>query len=129
MDLFNTLPDKNKNYLPKDGTVNYYGKVLNQKDADYYLKTLLDSIEWRNDEAIIYGKRIITKRKVAWYGDKQYEYTYSNTTKFALPWTKELLELKLLLNIKQVKPLIPVLYIYTTMVKKAWPGIVTLKKI
>jgi len=98
MDLFNTLPDKNKNYLPKDGTVNYYGKVLNRKEADYYLKTLLDSIEWRNDEAIIFGKRIITKRKVAWYGDKSYEYTYSNTTKFALPWTKELLELKLLIE-------------------------------
>lgn len=45
MDLFNTLPDKNKNYLPKDGTVNYYGKVLNRKEGDYYLKTLLDSIE------------------------------------------------------------------------------------
>lgn len=96
MDLFNTLPDKKRNYLPKDGTVNYYGKILNQKEADYYLKNLLDTIKWRNDEAIIFGKRIITKRKVAWYGDKEYEYTYSNTTKSALPWTKELLELKLL---------------------------------
>ncbi len=98
MDLFNTIPDINKNYLPKDGTVNYYGKLLNQQKADYYLKTLLDTIEWRNDEAIIFGKRIITKRKVAWYGDRPYEYTYSNTTKSALPWTKELLELKLLIE-------------------------------
>jgi alkylated DNA repair dioxygenase AlkB len=98
MDLFNTIPDINKNYLPKDGIVNYYGKLLNQQKADYYLKTLLDTIEWRNDEAIIFGKRIITKRKVAWYGDRPYEYTYSNTTKSALPWTKELLELKLLIE-------------------------------
>src|SRR5690606_40284895 len=45
--------------------------------------------------AIIFGKEIITKRKVAWYGDKPFEYTYSNTTKLALPWTKELLELKI----------------------------------
>ena len=37
---------------------------------------------------------IITKRKVAWYGDKPFKYTYSKTTKSALPWTKELLELK-----------------------------------
>jgi alkylated DNA repair dioxygenase AlkB len=98
MDLFNTIPDINKNYLPKDGIVNYYGKLLNQQKADYYLKTLLDTIEWRNDEAIIFGKRIITKRKVAWYGDRPYEYTYSNTTKSALPWTKEFLELKLLIE-------------------------------
>ncbi|WP_432714331.1 alpha-ketoglutarate-dependent dioxygenase AlkB family protein, partial [Pedobacter sp.] len=51
-------------------------------------------IDWKNDEAIIFGKRIITKRKVAWYGEKPFEYTYSNTTKLALPWTKELLEVK-----------------------------------
>lgn len=94
MDLFNTLPDKNRNRLPKDGTVNYYGKVMNQKEADYYLKTLQDTIEWRNDEAIIFGRKIITKRKVAWYGEAQYKYTYSNTTKSALFWTKELLDLK-----------------------------------
>jgi len=31
---------------------------------------------------------------VAWYGDAGFSYTYSNTTKQALPWTKELLELK-----------------------------------
>lgn len=89
---------KSKNWLPKDGTVNYYGKLFNQKEADFYLNRLLETIEWRNDEAIIFGKKIITKRKVAWYGEKPFEYTYSNTTKYALPWTKELLELKLLIE-------------------------------
>src|SRR5690606_41865679 len=64
------------------------------KEADYYFEKLLHQIKWKNDKAIIFGKEIITKRKVAWYGDKPFEYTYSNTTKLALPWTKELLELK-----------------------------------
>jgi alkylated DNA repair dioxygenase AlkB len=96
MNLFDTLPDKQINYLPKDGTVHYYGQVLSRLDSDHYLQLLLDTIEWRNDEAVIFGKRIITKRKVAWYGDKSYEYTYSSITKSALPWTQELLELKLL---------------------------------
>ena len=94
MDLFNNTPDKNTNLLPHDGTVHYYGKVLNQKEAHDYFQTLMDTIEWRNDEAIIYGKKIITKRKVAWYGEKPFAYTYSKTTKWALPWTKELLALK-----------------------------------
>lgn len=98
MDLFNQIIDKAKNWLPQDGTVNYYGKLLNQKDADFYLEKLLETIEWRNDEAIIFGKKIITKRKVAWYGEKPFEYTYSNTTKYALPWTKELLQLKILIE-------------------------------
>ena len=58
----------------------------------------MNTIEWKNDEIILFGKKIITKRKVAWYGDSGIEYTYSNTTKKALSWTKELLEIKLLIE-------------------------------
>ena len=94
MDLFNTPADKDRNWLPYNGTVNYHGVVFGQKQADYYYQKLLETIEWRKDEAIIFGKKIITRRKVAWYGEKPYEYTYSNTTKYALPWTKELLDIK-----------------------------------
>ena len=93
MDLFNPPLDETKNWLPQDGTVNYYGQILNRDRADFYFNKMLETLEWRNDEAIIFGKRIITKRKVAWYGDEPFEYTYSNTSKYALPWTKELLEL------------------------------------
>lgn len=96
MDLFNPEPQPNLNLLPFDGIVQYYGKVMNHSTANAYLNTLLESIEWKNDEAIIYGKHIITKRKVAWYGDRNFSYTYSNTTKQALIWTKELIELKML---------------------------------
>ncbi len=94
MDLFSTEHDENFNLLPKDGTVNYYGKIFSFQEANWYLEKLLHAIEWKNDEAVIFGKRIITKRKVAWYGDQDFEYTYSNTTKRALAWTLELLELK-----------------------------------
>jgi alkylated DNA repair dioxygenase AlkB len=99
MDLFNSI-DENINLLPKDGFVNYYGKILNKSLADNYFETLLKTIEWKNDEAVIFGKHIVTKRKVAWYGDINFDYTYSNITKQALIWTKELLELKLLVEEK-----------------------------
>lgn len=94
MKLFDQSIPQLANLLPYDGTVYYYGKVIPIEEADSYLKRLLETIEWRHDEAIIFGKKIITKRKVAWYGEKPFEYTYSNTTKLALPWTDELLELK-----------------------------------
>ena len=94
MTLFDIKIDTTKNLLSKDGTVNYYGEILTQNEANHYLNILFSGIEWRNDEAIIFGKKIITKRKVAWYGEKPFEYTYSKTTKLALPWTNELLELK-----------------------------------
>lgn len=98
MDLFSTDIDKNRNLLPGDGTVNYYGRLLSCTEADHYLEKLLHHINWRHDEAIIFGKRIITDRKVAWYGDHEFEYTYSKTTKTAHSWTPELLELKKLVE-------------------------------
>lgn len=98
MELFKFTNDKNKNWLPYDGTVNYYGKIITPEEADKYLQKLLNTVEWRNDKANIFGKKIITKRKVAWYGEKQFEYTYSNTTKHALPWTKEILALKTIIE-------------------------------
>ncbi len=89
---------KINNLLPYDGEVNYYGKIMSLQKADAYLDILLNTIQWKNDEAVIFGRHIITKRKVAWYGDADYSYTYSNTTKQALTWTKELLELKNLIE-------------------------------
>lgn len=100
MDLFNQTIDYKQNLLPKDGEVNYYGKLMTLQQANNYYDYLLKSIEWRNDEAIIFGKHIVTKRKVAWYGEKQFGYTYSNTTKYALPWTTELLQLKKIIEKK-----------------------------
>ncbi len=82
------------NLLPYDGSVHYFGSILSAIENDLYYKTLLKTIDWKHDEAIIFGKRIVTARKVAWYGDHPYDYTYSNTTKTALYWTDELLALK-----------------------------------
>jgi alkylated DNA repair dioxygenase AlkB len=100
MDLFNPETDETTNLLPKQGTVNYYGTLFSREMSNHYLDVLLNTIEWKNDEAIIFGKLITTKRKVAWYGDSGFEYTYSNTTKRALQWTPELLELKKIMEEK-----------------------------
>ena len=93
MKLFDTI-DKTKNVLPFDGVVNYYGSIFSKEDADAYLEKLLNSIQWENDKAFIFGKLIVTKRKAAWYGNSDFEYTYSNVVKQALHWTRELLVLK-----------------------------------
>jgi alkylated DNA repair dioxygenase AlkB len=82
------------NLLDRDGIVNYYGKIMTSFDANRYFELLLNNILWKDDKTIVFGKAIVTKRKVAWYGDSDYSYTYSNSTKQALAWTKELLGLK-----------------------------------
>ncbi|AXG73330.1 alpha-ketoglutarate-dependent dioxygenase AlkB [Flavobacterium arcticum] len=96
MNLFSPSSPQETNLLPYDGTVHYYGSIFLQEKANHYLEELLNNIEWKNDEAIIFGKLITTKRKVAWYAEQPFEYTYSNITKKALPFTPALAKLKAL---------------------------------
>jgi alkylated DNA repair dioxygenase AlkB len=80
--------------LDSDGVAYYYGKILTFDEADGYFHSLLHNIPWKNDKVVIFGKQIVTKRKTAWYGDSKYLYIYSNSVKQALPWTRELVNLK-----------------------------------
>ncbi|MDB6119674.1 MAG: DNA-N1-methyladenine dioxygenase [Verrucomicrobiaceae bacterium] len=96
MDLF--ASDPTVNLLPCDGIANYHGPVLSPEQADRYQQILFDTIQWKNDETVIFGRHIVTARKVAWYGDSEYLYAYSGTTKQAMVWTPELRELKSLVE-------------------------------
>ena len=92
--LFENSFDKDANLLPHDGVVNYFGSIFSAIDADTYFIRFLEDIPWQQDALKIAGKSVLTKRKVAWFGDKPYRYTYSRSTKTALSWTESLLELK-----------------------------------
>ncbi|MDA8896004.1 alpha-ketoglutarate-dependent dioxygenase AlkB [Bacteroidia bacterium] len=80
--------------ISKDGEARYFGAIFDRQKAHDFFTLLLEQIEWKNDEVLIFGKRIVTKRKVAWYAQEAMEYTYSNITKSAMLFTKELFELK-----------------------------------
>lgn len=92
MELFGN--NSSANLLPCDGTVNYHGCILGLDAAWKIHDALLSKVPWKNDEAVIFGRHIVTARKVAWYGAANYSYTYSGTTKQALIWNEELLTLK-----------------------------------
>ena len=82
------------NLLPKDGTVNYYGKIFTEEQSEIYYVKLLNEINWQHDVVKIFGKEIITKRKVAFLGDEGISYKYSGKTKIAENWLKFILEIK-----------------------------------
>jgi len=92
MDLFNQ--NVVQNILPYDGETIYHGLVLNLQECEFFYQKLFNEIPWENDQAIVFGKHYVTKRKVAWFGDREYNYTYSGVTKQAHVWTEELLQLK-----------------------------------
>ena len=82
------------NLLPYDGEAFYFPQIFTEAEANSYFQSLLKNILWQHDELFIYGKKITTKRQVAWYGNEGLSYTYSKSTKLALPWTPTLLLIK-----------------------------------
>ena len=94
MSLFDNHFDIIENILPYDGVTSYYGKIFSEEEANGYFQKLMTEVEWKSDEAVIFGTLIETQRKVAWYGNEEFSYTYSGRTKTALPWNKTLLEIK-----------------------------------
>lgn len=83
-----------ENLLPKDGIAIYYGVVFNEKEANLICNELLDTIPWKQDEVVMFGRKIITKRKVAWYSDAGITYTYAGVKKAGLEWTSILVGIK-----------------------------------
>lgn len=92
MDLFYGVQTP-VNLLPCDGQANYYGPVLTPVQAEQCFQALLAEVLWQQDSVQMFGNIITTARKVAWYGDGG-SYSYSGTTKQALPWTPQLSYLK-----------------------------------
>lgn len=82
------------NLLPHDGQSLYFGKIFPEAENTFWFQELFSKIEWQQDEVIMFGKKIITKRKMQWYADSLVEYEYSKVKRTAKIFTAELLQLK-----------------------------------
>ena len=98
MDLFSHSFRDLGNLLPQDGAVHYHGTVMPPCTADNYFEILYRDLAWQHDESIMFGRRIVTARKVAWYADAPFAYTYSRIRRTALPWTDTLREIRSLIE-------------------------------
>lgn len=94
LDLFPAALEARRNVLPRDGEVYDHGRIYEPEEAAALFATLSESIPFQPDELLIAGKRVVTARQVAWYGDDREAYHYSGATKVALPWTPALSAVK-----------------------------------
>jgi alkylated DNA repair dioxygenase AlkB len=92
MDLFH--PTNLQNLLAYDGCVSNHGFLFNKERSKNYFDALVEQVPWKADELIMFGKRVVTKRKIGWYGDLPFKYSYGNTVKKAAIWTPTLFEIK-----------------------------------
>lgn len=89
LSLFNSTQ-----YLPEDGECIYIPEFLSKEKANLYFESLKETISWEKRKILLFGKLVMQPRLVAWYGDKDAVYSYSGATFKPQAWTKELLEIK-----------------------------------
>jgi alkylated DNA repair dioxygenase AlkB len=93
--LFESIPpDCAITILPKDGSAEYYARYMPHEKSIDLMKQLQASLLWEPDQLIMFGKKVTTRRKVAWVGDPNCSYTYSGVKKSPQSWTPELLSIK-----------------------------------
>ena len=74
--------------------VRYVADALPRAQADHALNALIAETPWRQDHALIFGRRVALPRLTAWYGDPGAGYSYSGISMAPTPWTSLLTELK-----------------------------------
>jgi alkylated DNA repair dioxygenase AlkB len=96
-DLFSDLIDGPKyfeKHMLEDGEYWFMRDFLSVDQAIQQESLLLNTIEWKQEEVYVFGKKHKEPRKTAWYGDENCVYSYAGKTNHPLPWTEALYQLK-----------------------------------
>ena len=75
-------------------SLKYIENFFNLDESRLYMRKLTQSVLWRREKIKMWGKEIVTKRRIAWYADDGKSYTYSGSTFFPSQWNDVLLQLK-----------------------------------
>lgn len=96
-DLFSDLADGPKHFekhLLEDGEYWFMRDFLSEDQAIQQESLLLNTIEWKQEEVYVFGKKYKEPRKTAWYGDENCVYSYAGKKNHPVPWTEALFQLK-----------------------------------
>lgn len=82
------------NLLPYDGQVYFMPAFLTDTQASLLFATLIKKANFVHDELTMFGKKIVTARKVAMYAQQPLSYRYSGQTRYATQYFEELATLQ-----------------------------------
>ena len=87
--------DKNSSLIKADNLyVEYIENFFDFDQSQLYMKHLTNDIKWKREKIRMWGKEIVTKKRIAWYADEGKSYTYSGSTFYPVQWDEVLLEIK-----------------------------------
>jgi alkylated DNA repair dioxygenase AlkB len=78
----------------EDAEVYYLPELPLLASATSILRSLIDETPWRAESIVVWGKKFLQPRLIAWYGDPGSVYTYSGIHLDPMPWTKTLQDIK-----------------------------------
>ena len=93
-DLFSTDEVKKKVFDLPDAEVVLYENLFTKEESNKLFKSLIETIQWQQDQIKFYGKLIDLPRLTAWYGVNDKPYTYSGIPMNPNPWNEDLLFIK-----------------------------------
>ena len=87
--------DKNSSLIKADNlSVEYIENFFDFDQSQLYMKHLTNDIRWKREKIRMWGREIVTKKRIAWYADEGKSYTYSGSTFHPDQWNELLLEIK-----------------------------------
>ena len=87
--------DKNSSLIKANNlSVKYIENFFDFDQSQLYMKHLTNDIKWKREKIRMWGREIITKKRIAWYADEGKSYTYSGSTFHPEQWNELLLEIK-----------------------------------
>ena len=87
------LKDRTIKFAVKSATVDYYPNFISLARSQQYLTQLYQTICWRQDQMLMYGRTLNIPRLQAWYADSELSYHYSKMTLTPNEWTPLLIDL------------------------------------
>lgn len=80
--------------IPANLPIKYMENWLMPDEAKSLFHELIHEVNWQSEEIMMFGKKIIVPRKVAWFGEKDALYRYSGVVHHPLPWRSSLKHLQ-----------------------------------
>jgi alkylated DNA repair dioxygenase AlkB len=77
-----------------EGEARLWPSALRPDEAGELFAELRRTIDWQQESILMFGRRVLVPRLVAWHGDPGTSYTYSGTLHQPLPWTSPLARIR-----------------------------------
>lgn len=94
LDLFSQANEQPQWVKITNGEYLFVPNFFDIVESNRHFNTLLNSIEWKQESMLMYGKNIPFPRLTAWYGDNDMPYSFSGITLSPIYWNDTLLEVK-----------------------------------